>query len=48
MLFLGGKKSKKSRLGTPKGRQGDFEGSAKVPFSDFDPQGGPNIKDLSI
>ena len=43
MLFLGGKKSKISRLGAPTGRHGYFVTSADVPFSDF-AQGGPKYQ----
>ena len=44
MLFLNDKKSNKSRRGAPKGRQGEFEPSEEVPFSDFWSPGRPNIK----
>ena len=41
---IGWQKIKKSRLGAPKGRQGDFAGSAKVPFSDFWAPGRPQYQ----
>ena len=44
MLFLGGKKSKKSRRGAPKGSKSDFEPWASGGLSDFGPPGRPHYQ----